>query len=1277
MTRPVAILLRALAVGAGLCLLLTVSAVLIIRSDWFADQVKRRIVAEVEKVTGGKAEIGAFSFDWWRLQAEVKPFVLRGRERSGEPPLFQAASIRVGLRVISALRRDINIASLIVSQPRVRVLVYPDGTTNLPQPEVARIGRHPVEELLSLAIGDFRVEGGRIEVAERRIPLDTRCEDLSVHLVYESAAPRYSGEVSFRELQLGSTAVAPLAIAASVSLAIETNRVLIRSSRLSTEKSSVEANGTIDNLLSPRASLSFDAKLSLAELQAAAKLPATVQGVMSLTGKLAYAGPSDYEVISRVSGSGLSLRVPGGTARNIRIASRLEARPGRAELLDLNLSALGGSFSGQADWRESGGFHLSGNLKEASLVEVARLRGIEGAAWSGSVSGPLEVAGVLRGSGVSGVKAGAKLSVVAAAGGQPVSGLVDASFDQAAGTLDLGDSYLATPTSRVRFKGALERNLQVEAESTDLNDVLRIASLFSAGLPHSIPFALKGGSAKFSGAIQGKLDDPRASGHLTVSRVVYQGRLIDRLESDITVGRSSLQASNFAVDQGPARLRGNVRVQLSDWKPIETGRLEGAISLGGLSVEEELARTGEKVPVRGVLSGSFQLAGTIGSPVVTGKAALAQAEVLGRRVDQAVAQVRYGDRSFSLESLQLASGAARLQGNAAYSYHLNDVRSGDVRFEVSSTAIPLEDLKGVAGVPEAVDGTLALQLRGTLAVSNSKPLLTGLSGNVSLRGLAVGKRPMGNLKLAIETQNGAVTLALNGAMAGSQLSGKLTCSLKENNPMQGEIGFKGLSLSAVWPWLTPLTKGARRPLEATAEGKVTFGGAALMPAAWNARIEMSTLEILPLQELKAQGLGLRSVGPVVVTVSQKEIRFESVRFAGPETSIEASGRIGLAAGNNMYDLRIQGGLNLAVLQIFEPNLTSAGESTLDANIRGSLANPELYGRLELKNGSFYLSGVPNGINNANGVISLSRDRATINNVTAETGGGKLTLNGFAGFGGGRPTYGLQAVAQQVRVRYPAGVSTTLDATLLLSGTAGRSVLSGKVTLLRSALTQEVLATLTAHSSQPLASPAAENELLRGMQLNIRVESSPNARFETSLTRDIQAEADLQLRGTPYKPILLGRFTINHGETELFGTRYTITRGEISFLNPIRLEPVLNLDMQTRVRGIDVTMNYSGPWTAAKGDLSLGPSAPAQRNRRASSGGRYPHVRHVAASRAVGTASEFAHDGGEQHHRAGAGGAVHGQASAALWGQPYPDQSQDLRPGKQPRGPAHYRAAHFR
>ena len=48
---------------AGLMLVLAVSAVLVARSDWFHELVRERIVREVENATGGRAEIGRFSFD--------------------------------------------------------------------------------------------------------------------------------------------------------------------------------------------------------------------------------------------------------------------------------------------------------------------------------------------------------------------------------------------------------------------------------------------------------------------------------------------------------------------------------------------------------------------------------------------------------------------------------------------------------------------------------------------------------------------------------------------------------------------------------------------------------------------------------------------------------------------------------------------------------------------------------------------------------------------------------------------------------------------------------------------------------------------------------------------------------------------------------------------------------------------------------------------------------------------------------------------------------------
>jgi translocation and assembly module TamB len=67
-----------------------------------------------------------------------------------------------------------------------------------------------------------------------------------------------------------------------------------------------------------------------------------------------------------------------------------------------------------------------------------------------------------------------------------------------------------------------------------------------------------------------------------------------------------------------------------------------------------------------------------------------------------------------------------------------------------------------------------------------------------------------------------------------------------------------------------------------------------------------------------------------------------------------------------------------------------------------------------------------------------------------------------------------------------------------------------------------------------------------------------------------------LQGTPYNPVLLGRINITEGGINFFGTKFTINQGSITFANPVRLEPVLNLDLETKVQGIDVILTVSGP-----------------------------------------------------------------------------------------------------
>jgi len=131
---------RHLAIAAAallaLAALVIIGGVLVVQSSWFYEKVRQRIVTTVADATGGRVEIGAFRFDWKTMRAEVRNFVLIGKEPAGKPPLVRADSVTVGLKIVSILKRDVDILSLDVQRPRVYLIVYPNGDTNLPEPKM-------------------------------------------------------------------------------------------------------------------------------------------------------------------------------------------------------------------------------------------------------------------------------------------------------------------------------------------------------------------------------------------------------------------------------------------------------------------------------------------------------------------------------------------------------------------------------------------------------------------------------------------------------------------------------------------------------------------------------------------------------------------------------------------------------------------------------------------------------------------------------------------------------------------------------------------------------------------------------------------------------------------------------------------------------------------------------------------------------------------------------------------------------------------------------------
>src|ERR1700732_4077996 len=72
-----------------------------LNTDSFQSLVRRRLVAEIERITGGRAEIASIHTIPFRLQAEVRGITVHGSESATEVPLAHVDHIVARLKMSS------------------------------------------------------------------------------------------------------------------------------------------------------------------------------------------------------------------------------------------------------------------------------------------------------------------------------------------------------------------------------------------------------------------------------------------------------------------------------------------------------------------------------------------------------------------------------------------------------------------------------------------------------------------------------------------------------------------------------------------------------------------------------------------------------------------------------------------------------------------------------------------------------------------------------------------------------------------------------------------------------------------------------------------------------------------------------------------------------------------------------------------------------------------------------------------------------------------------
>jgi translocation and assembly module TamB len=1183
MKRTWKVVLCSLAALVLIAIGITVTGVYVAQSDWLRNKIRQRIVTEAEKATGGRVEIAKFLLDWKTLQAELDGFIIHGTEPAGSPPLVKVEKLVVGLKIVSLVERDFDILFARVETPQVYLLLAADGATNIPQPKLPRNSQgQGIQPILDLKIGNFSVQNGSAEVHAAGQPpkvasYDVAGKNLQSKLSYQAIGAKYSGNVSIQPLDVRYDKYRSVQLGLDATLALDKDGLQISAAKVTTGDSHVELSGQLKNFTSPVIDTKFDGAVSLAELGSILRLNSRQNGTVDLQGDLHYLSDTDYKLTGNLKTKAFSYSDKTVKLANVAASSSFQVDPKTIELPNLSANLMGGTVRAKATLRGLDRYEVAGKVAH---FDAARLSP-QSLPYDGIVDGPFSISGRLSDQHLQHVAASAKLAISPAPTGMPIQGSIEAKYDAANNQIVVAPSFITFPNSRLDLNGVLGKRMQVIFESRNLDDVLPAAAL--AG-QKTLPVSLKSGSIRFDGSVIGSLDSPRLEGHIAGTNFIYSGQLVDSLTGDIAAQQDgvTLRNANLVYQNLRAAFQGSVG--LNKWKADDASALNATANLQNVSLTDLLTLANQKdIPVSGTLTVSGKVTGTLGNPQANATFTLQNGSAYGEPYDRFAGKIEAVNSSTASLSAQWRAGAAQVGLNATYQHSPKDFQSGTVHFQVTSNRMSLAQFALVRKEWPGLAGNTYITSSGELLLSKSGARLTAINGDLETSNLTLDAIQLSDLKLTAKTEAGAVKLHLQSNIAHADISGDGTFQLTGDYPGNAQLNFAKVDLAVARKLLFPSKGQPAFTFGGSAEGKATVSGSLLKPDNMVAELEIPQLEFRPdvtgVIAKDLSDLTIRNTQPIRVRLTNSLVRVESARFTAPNTDVSLLGTVNLA-GKAALNLNLNGNVDLKLARTFNPDIDSSGNLLVRITLRGSFDHPQLGGLADLRNGNISLARFPNGLSKATGRITFDENRANIENLNAQTGGGTIRLDGFAAFGGPSISFRITGVANGVRVRYPEGISSVSDANLTWTGSTERSVLAGDVTVHKISYNQQsdLGSVLSLTSSGPGPTQAAPTGLLGGTQFDVKVQTAPGISFQTGIITGLQTDANLRLRGTAANPALLGRITVNAGKIDFLGNKYVINEGTISFFNPVKIDPIVNVDLSTQARGVDVTLSISGPLT---------------------------------------------------------------------------------------------------
>ena len=1233
----------AYAVAAMLALVVALIGALVwyANTPQFAARVHHAVVDVLERTTGGRVEMRSFRWSLRHFAIEVNDLTIHGKEAAGEVPYFHVSHLMLHASILTLLSPKISLTSLTAESPTIHLIVYPDGTTNQPQPRVA--SQQPLPQaLLSMAIDDTRVENGVFLLNNRKIPFNLAAGPIQLAMRYVSDPAEYQASLDIRNITFRLKSDSGAHSRLKVSLRLRRDAVKIENLDLETGNSRLIGSGELQNFSSPSWQANIRGSVDARQIGAMTGVDALRAGIAQLSIDAHGAANGTFQVSGHVVMRSGAWVAPWLTLRNVDLRTNIYVDNDTCSLTDFSSvlddqGRIAGSMvlkhcvgpsapviapgtKGKARPAESlrqrmsprellEHLHQKFEPKAAKAVEQeyqplqadieAQVSNVTlplilaataprrdwNIGFTTAASGKVTVRWTGDGNGLD-VHGDLMLSVPQhTLGLVPVSGPAHADYLGDHRHLVIQDANLHTPATQVHGAGTLDllekdlhSSLRLDVVGRDLGEfdqLLTITDLRATpvGAPHALPLKLLG-SASFHGIVHGSFFALQAVGHLdsgpfemVVERARQENagdtmheRLLtwDQFHGDISYAPARLVVRNGELVRGNAVIHADL-----DLSPDRTApdtytynnqtQVTATMQSTNASVADLQSVFGTSYPVAGTLEVHAHVAGTLDDLEGSGQVDLTHGVIDGQAIPSAMAVLAAEGHRLEATHVRIATAGGIATGHLSY-----DDASGKLQGELTGEHFELSQIALLENSRLKPDGTMGFHFQGggTLAA----PVATGA---MQVENLTLNGRPMGRAQAETHYQGGILYMTSRAEVLRARLDMSGQVQLGGKYPAQMELTFADFNIDPLLRSLTTSGISAQSSLQ----GKITMSGPLAEPSAIQADADMNTFSVT------IGNLPIHSEGPIEASLRDGKLQLKQVHLQGADMDLTAGGTIDLLRG---YALRLhsEGTVNARLASVTNKALQSTGQVSFVVNVRGTVHQPNMQGRAQFSNINMHLQNITNGLTDMNGTMVFDQNRLVVQQLKGSSGGGELDVKGFIGYQNGIFT-DLTVTSQGVRIRYPKGISSSVDAKLRVLGNVDDLLVSGNVQLMRFGVDSNIDLTSLAVGGGGVSTPIDPSSPLNRVHLDIHVTSAPQLGFQNSFA-SLAGDVNLRIRGTVENPSVLGRIDITEGSASFAGTKYQLQQGDIIFANPVTIAPEIDLEATAQVQNYDIIITLHGP-----------------------------------------------------------------------------------------------------